>query len=426
MKKFFANEGFFEWLWRASLLVLPWQTRWFHEAFLDGYVWEQGRISVYASMMLLVAVVILGKTWKKRSWQKLLLFCFVGAIFLIGSFNVGVSLQWTLWVLLLIAWVWTLVERTNEDDRERWILYALLLPAICGLAQVLFQYVPAASWLGIAAQNPLTRGVSVIEAGGRWLRAYGSFPHPNIFGGWMMLGVFLGMRRYVRGEGEKWVFACTVLYGAMLYLSFSRSAWIGCVVGLGLFLVLNMRLWQRITRLGIAVMGSVALLVAWHPELLLTRLETATRLEQWSVNERRASLDQGGKMVNTFFFSPSGVANARLRLQYFCKETSCLAPREPPHNVPLLALIELGWIRFILLCGGLFWVLWNYRASFRAWLPLFVSFGGIAMLDHYLWSLWAGMTLVAVGVLTVSTDSANLATHHRSEESKVPVNTGMK
>ena len=49
----------FPWTWRLAVLALPWQTRWFQEGpRIAGYPWEEGRISIYASQLLMLLVVV--------------------------------------------------------------------------------------------------------------------------------------------------------------------------------------------------------------------------------------------------------------------------------------------------------------------------------------------------------------------------------
>jgi len=53
--------------------------------------------------------------------------------------------------------------------------------ALLGIYQFLAQTAFASKWLGMALHLPGTLGTSVVEtASERWLRAYGSLPHPNI------------------------------------------------------------------------------------------------------------------------------------------------------------------------------------------------------------------------------------------------------
>ncbi len=84
---------------------------------------------------------------------------------------------------------------------------------------------------------PAQSGASVVQlpGGTRWLRAYGTFPQPNILGGFLCLalplvaGVYLRLPRRSRAA---WLLLVSLALGALaLLLSFSRAAWLGIVLG---------------------------------------------------------------------------------------------------------------------------------------------------------------------------------------------------
>ncbi|MBP9747875.1 O-antigen ligase family protein [Patescibacteria group bacterium] len=380
--------------WRLSLIVLPWQIRFFTEALIDGKPWEQGRLSLYASMLLMVAVIALeGSVLRdRRFWRVagMLLALTIPSLFLVTSW------QWALWSALLIAWGIAMRRVAPWREREAWVLGSLALSACVGLLQVAMQYIPPITLLGMAEQIPATSGVSVIETGvERWLRAYGPFPHPNIFGGWMAVGLILAVRRWMDGSRAWWLSAFTVLFTLALYGSFSRSAWLAVLVGLGWLFV---TMWRRLVDwrsarpyllIGCVVVGAVWL----RPELLFTRLAPSTRLETWSVNERIASLEQGIEVVRAHPLG-TGPFAYRLGLERVCVDRSCVT-KEPPHNVFLLMLAELGWVRLSFVLLGCVFLLLRGGIS-RHTLPLVFALTVIALLDHYLWSAWSGMGLIAL------------------------------
>src|SRR5690349_15713914 len=50
----------FEASWRLALLFLPWQTRWFLEGpSVNGFPWENGRISLYLSWIPLIVTIMI-------------------------------------------------------------------------------------------------------------------------------------------------------------------------------------------------------------------------------------------------------------------------------------------------------------------------------------------------------------------------------
>lgn len=406
MTLFDVRRSMLDSAWRLSLVAVPWQTRFFTEALINGKPWEQGRISLYASMVLMVLVAVLeGSVLRDRRWWRfggMILALTLPSLFLVASW------QWALWIGVLAAWATAMRRVASWREREAWILGSLALVACVGLLQVVTQYIPATTLLGMAEQVPAVSGVSVVEAGGvRWLRAYGSFPHPNIFGGWMAVGLILVVRRWMDGARAWWLSVVTGLFTLALYGSFSRSAWLAAMVGLGwLFAATWRRLvdWQSARPyflIGCLVVGAV-----WvRPDLLFTRVmpSASARLETWSVNERKASLEQA---VAVFREHPLGTGPFvyRLGLERICMNRSCVT-KEPPHMAPLLMLVELGWIRvmFVLLGGAAFFL---RRGISRRNAPLYAALGMLALLDHYLWSLWSGMVLLAI-VWVLDSDSAS-------------------
>ncbi len=389
-----------DWVWRGSLLGLPWQTRWFLEApFLEGFPWEQGRISVYASMLLMLALVALvayrDRVWERCSWKR------IGGIVLVGIFLAFPTLSWAAtgqWMVqgtCLFAWGWALTRSATRKEFGRFTLYALLPVAVFGVWQAFAQSIPASTLFGVAAQDPARLGVSVIQAGTRrFLRAYGAFPHPNIFGGWMMLALLLAWSRSMRERGLLFMLP---LFSLALYLSFSRSAWLAlmtgaCVLVFTAWKTASIRGWFLGAALISLTFGAAALV---SPELLFTRLQTSARLEVKSINERVVSLEQGWRVAHLFPFG-TGLGAYRVGLTTLCAAKGCAVPTEPPHAVPALALGELGVLRASVLLTGLGFLLIRFRRRAFTLLPIAV----LACFDHYLWSLWAGQTLCVLIVLT--------------------------
>jgi hypothetical protein len=70
-------------------------------------------------------------------------------------------------------------------------------------------------------------GAAVLSAGGiRWLRIYGLTFHPNVLGGFLAVGLILGLPFLV----NKWMRFLWGLLAFGLLLTFSRSAWISIVI----------------------------------------------------------------------------------------------------------------------------------------------------------------------------------------------------
>jgi hypothetical protein len=81
---------------------------------------------------------------------------------------------------------------------------------------------------------PTVSGPSVVQLadGTRWLRAYGTLPHPNILGGFLLALMAGPLTIFLHGRARRWWAAG--LFGIAtiaLVLTFSRSAWLGYAAG---------------------------------------------------------------------------------------------------------------------------------------------------------------------------------------------------
>ncbi|MDD2786274.1 MAG: O-antigen ligase family protein [Patescibacteria group bacterium] len=282
-----SREIIFEFAWRLSILALPWQTRFFLDAQLAGWPWEQGRLSFYASwipmLLAIVAFVILGQVRRDPGIQKerqnpfdlslrrnlFWLVAAFGACTVIASPTpIGAAAMWWVQVTLLAAFFVILLRAdVNRRKVAFWFVVTLMPHALLAIMQFASQTVIGSSLLGMASQNPIDLGVSVVQTNvGRFLRAYGGFPHPNILGGWMAVGLLtaLTLNPSPTGAGEgsqiksfplhrggkdrprsaaedRWLWSVEAVFTLALFYSFSRSAWLAAAVGLVVFTFLSLR-----------------------------------------------------------------------------------------------------------------------------------------------------------------------------------------
>jgi O-antigen ligase len=440
----------FELAWRLAILTLPWQTRLFWDANLAGWPWEQGRASIYVSWLPLLATVILGLFQPKRALPLALrrnlfwLIAALGACTVVAAPSPATAaMQWWVQMILLAAFCITLLRtQLNINKVASWFVISLVPHAILAVAQFMTQTVWASKWLGMAAQFPANLGVSVVQTtAGRILRAYGGFPHPNILGGWMAVGLivsvwllsltsvgeracpvfFTGSRIYIRGiEG---------LFTLALFYSFSRSAWLAATTGLMLFVLVSFRAKSRnldrnlkpdpsvpsdstqddkIGSLLISFALPVALFVLLtviHRDLVFTRLDvSASRLEQKSVVTRIQTLKDGIEVYRAVPLFGTGPNSELPVLASIKKIERSPSPLEPPHMVWLLMLVNFGTVGALFIIGfGLFIL----RQIFEKWSAfsqhdrsLFIPLSSVLLivgfLDHYSWSLWSGQVLSTI------------------------------
>lgn len=356
---------------------------------------------MYASMLamgaLIACVAWREQVWRRWSRKRVAAVLALAVALLVPPLYWRASLQWVLQVACLAGWVWALLRLVTKDQLSDWVLIALLPPIVFGLWQTLAQVVPASALFGVAEQDPVRLGVSVIQVGAeRFLRAYGSFPHPNIFGGWLALVLLL---TWWRASTHRLLLGLLPLLSLALYPSFSRSAWVALAVGALMlcFYAWKMRDLRHWLRGAVLIGLTFGVAILARPELLFTRIQASTRLESKSINERVVSLEQAWGVLHMHPFG-TGMGGYRLGLADLCRAKGCDVPAEPPHLVPVLMLAELGILRMVPALFAVVFVAWNARLKALSTLVWFSPVLVLACFDHYLWSLWSGQALVAVTV----------------------------
>lgn len=413
------------------LFLLPWQTRWiFSEGFLGGGSWEYGTLGIYVTEVLLWLAVLFSipriRTWTRpvaREWFLVPLFFVIFAAISV-LFAPAPLVAFRTWSFIVEAFALVILLASYRDAILFFIaafIGGVFIQAGMGLAQIVSQHVDPSTWLGIAEHDPLTVGTSVVEVSGhRFLRAYGGLPHPNIFGGYLVVAfgfLLLFLIRKKRLWESVMVWGCRVVLLTALFFTFSRSAWVGLTTILIVLYMLLARVWrerqhhQELVRRIVGIFIVTVLVfggLGWmFRDVVAGRLVGGTRLEIISRVERVTGVNESLHLASFHPLIGVGVGNYTFAL-------SLLDPGKPSwsyqpvHNAPLLLFAELGFVGLLLFAALIrqfelsvirvakqFQMI-EQRAIWYPLLGICLAFFVMSMLDHYVWSLYSGLMLCGV------------------------------
>jgi hypothetical protein len=330
---------------------------------------------------------------------------------LLASLSTIWSLDWrTSLYLSLHLWFCFGFYLVLRDTPRAWLWFTL-----GGCAALAFQFsagvwqtasqstalttLPGLVWPG--SLDPSMRGVSIVqlEDGTRWLRAYGTLPHPNLLGGFALAMLAAPLAYFlVHSKLQPLPVVFFSMAIGLIVLTFSRSAWLGlAVIGAGLFAKRNSLDPKKLLWLSLAGILTVSILLVLLSPFFSPRLGAGeVQAEQVSSYTRIWLVQRTLELFQKYPVLGSGAGAYSLALSWHVADFYQI---EPVHNLPLLVASELGIAGIVLVSG---WALVLARDWMRMRRPLEIVFGlvilGLAttsLFDHYLWTLAPGRLLLA-------------------------------
>lgn len=453
------------------VFLLPLQTRWIIKAGeLNGGYWEYGTISLYATDILILILLMLffisiikkfrvtryalhvTRFWWFIALIELAIFISIFfapdkllAIFSYARFLLGVGL------------FWLIISAEYNKIKLLWSLIAgAFFQALLGIWQFSSQSSFASKWLGMAAHNPAELGTSVVETTGfdgvaeRWLRAYGGLDHPNILGGLLTIGILLLISRYLENSKSETLnykqilnsnlptdkkiqknslrvtryalhVICYALSVTALFFTFSRGAWAGFLAGLIAMLIILF--WQKniqATKKALALIFTGAIIIIFlfnlYSNMVLTRLSKDTRLEIKSNTERLESCKYAKEIIKKHWLFGVGIGNYTLALKNEIDNKQESYFYQPVHNVFLLIWAEAGILGLAGFLGLMLCVMCyvlrekrNGEKALNIVLGFSIIFALTAMMlvDHWYWSLHFGILFLWVVLGLIALDFSN-------------------
>ena len=287
------------------------------------------------------------------------------------------------------------------DNRTAALVLAagMVLQAVLAVAQFQLQGNLGLGWLGEVEAR--------VTEPGLWVRGFGLSRHPNILGGYLLLGLWATLGLAVTEPRRGWLLVFAAGCCGLL-ATFSRAAWLGLGVGATITaLVLAWHSWRQRSPapaarrwLPHACVGLLVIVAytAVYPDLFYSRLAvpllsrlgvgvsgTVTHVEVTNLNMRTGYVRVAQELIAAHPLRGVGSGNFSIA-SYVHNPT--LPPEHaylPVHNVLLLVSSELG------LAGGAVWVL--------LWLAIGVTMLRVRPASSWVW-VW-GMALLGLFVTSL-------------------------
>jgi len=350
----------------------------FVRVFLGGVGWAIGNVGVYASECL--ALIYLGLSYQRlRSNSAARILSVLALALFLMTFLVSPTLLSMAFTMRLVAGIFLVLALSQETFElgEIWVL-SLAIPAIVALIALVSGQAESDSMLGIALHNPTDHGTAVIEylRNGeliRQWRSYATFPHPNIFGGFLV--VWFMVVALTRSRVSIFLLA---LSGFLLASTFSREAILAAVVFSAIYFFQRPQLSKLIAFWSGLTLG----LLNWLPAYGARMGLTPSRLEEASLTGRLSGFENARMILVKHPWFGVGLMQTAPALAVLANNGQPFWAYEIPHLVPLLLLTELGLLGTFVLVVAVTILL--KRAWCRELWPLCAGLVVLALFDHFL------------------------------------------
>jgi O-antigen ligase len=414
----------------ASLLfLLPFNAVWIlREPMIGGEKWQYGTIAVHVAEPLLVCMIFFALIRSASSFVKdggffsrsssvvaLVFFAWAGTSVLWAPDRVLAT--YSLFGLLLSVGGFLLVRSAVRTGAGTTMMDALILSALIqsmiGISQFLLQDSGSVPMIGFGSHEAWQAGTSVLKTVSyRFLRAYGTFPHPNIYGWFLSVSLFVLVYRAMSvssGLRRRLLVIALPVMSLGLLVSFSRSAWAGLVLGLVFLSVSGFRsaksgAGKRIASvLAATILLSATVFAVLLRDAFFPRFDAGTVSVEGSVTDRIATYRDSLAIFREHPVTGIGIGNSTAGILRSDPNRPVWSV-QPAHDVPLLVLSELGVPGLVLFLALLVIIAASARSVQRARVTiglLLVSLPSF-LFDHFLWDSRSGLLLAAMILGAVS------------------------
>jgi hypothetical protein len=382
----------------SLLLVLPFNVTMAFPQLADPYV-----AGVYVNYLVPVVSIIdifvllfLASQAKAKTFRSIpLIISLLGGYLLLHSLlhpemNVVVNSA-RLFIYSLAAYWGVETIRKGEFWNEvlTVLLFSVLIQGAIGLAQFSMGRSIGLDFLGESKLLAGAIGTSFIKlSNGEFLRAYGTFPHPNVLSGYLLFTFLASASLYFTQNWKKLSLLIMPLSSFLVIFTFSRVAI--AMLAISWIVIAYQLLWKK----GLGV-------------LVLERFATFFKGEDYALEDRLKLVRESVEIIKSNLWTGVGAGNFTRAMEgsipYAATGISLL---QPVHNLPLLLISEHGIVFGSILSLLFLWA--SIRSLFVKNQVKFliilasVSLIAVGMMDHYLLTLPQGLIILTGSLAAIN------------------------
>jgi len=402
-------------LFYLFLILIPFQIRYF-------FLWggnEWNSVFLYLGDVIFAAILLLAILRKGIGFEKkdifLLLFMVIAAISLFATSSLGISafrLVKLIEFVLLYIYICRNIGFIGINRVLSVIFYSGVFQSILAIAQFIKQGSIGIKFVEAGVYNPNSPGVAnFVLNGEKILRSYGSFPHPNVLAGFLLMAIFcfygLFLQREFKGNSKEIkgnLIFLVIVFG--LFLTFSRTVIVVFLIGsLVMFLTQILKRMKIIKLFGLFLVSCILVIIILFP-YFKARFFTVSLDEQaidlrFFYNKMALSMIKDkpllgigiGNFVNYSKNYETYLRAAGKMLEMGNQGEIKGVPDwvfQPVHNIYLLIGSEIGVFGLLAFLGFLGLILLRGLKGNSCFFFLLSCFLIIALADHYFWTLQQG------------------------------------
>lgn len=299
----------------------------------------------------------------------------------------------------------TAIVANVQVSREKisWFFSGLsIIQSVIGSYQYIFQKSIGLSLIG---ESPLGHYLpniaNIVSHGTKIIRSYGTFPHPNVLAGFLVIGILFNLylltkkHQLPRGIILYLALAINIL---AIFLTFSRGGLLGLSVALVLtmlFMLINKHFSELRRLIPPIILGfSISILVVFpHLDARATVSDNASK-------QRLVFNEIGDRMISANPITGLGLRTSLFHMKQYSSTPLEQWEIQPIHNYFLISWAELGFGAIAILILILFPISTLFKKKMGIWNIILLGVGSgilvLFLLDHYFYTIWQTQVLLWV------------------------------